>query len=459
MKIVICGAGQVGHSLAKYLSQTDNDVTVIDSSQETIETLNEEFDVQTIIGHPCQPDIMRRAGTNEADLLIAVTSSDEINMVACQVAHTIFSVPTKIARIRDQSYLDPEWSSLFAAKNIGIDHIISPEIEIAKAIERNINISGSFEVECLAQGQILLIGARALPDSSILHTPLKLLSPLLSNTEFNIILIIRHDQIIFPQEHDVIIAGDEVYFICKKDDAPKTMQMFGYYSEPFKRVVIIGGGNIGRNLSKFLEPHFPNLKTKIIENSKKQAQLLSEKFSNSVVIYGNALDSDILQEANVGGSEIVVSVTNDDKVNILSSLLAKKLGAKRTLSLINSTNYNSLMSSLGVDGIINPRSITISSILHYLRRGSIKSIHSLKDGVAEVIEGEVTNASPIAGCFVKKINLRNVMQILAVVRNGDIIFATENLAMIPGDYVIMIVAAHSTKKAEKLFTNRTEYLF
>ena len=459
MKIVICGAGQIGHSLAKYLSERDNDITIIDSSQESIDILNEQLDVQTVIGHPCQPDVMRNAGTNEADLLIAVTASDEINMIACEVAHTIFSVPTKIARIRDQSYLDSEWASLFTAKHIGIDHIISPEIEIAKAIERNINIPGSFEVQCLAENQIFLIGLKALNDAIILHTPLKLLSTLSIHAEFNIILIIRHDQIIFPQENDAIIAGDEVYFICKQTDAAKVIQAFGYYSEPFKRVVIIGGGNIGRNLSTFLEPHSPHLKTKVIENSKKQAQLLSEKFLNTVVIHGNALDSDILQEANVGGAEFVVSVTNDDKVNILSALLAKKLGAKRTLSLINSTNYNSLISSLGVDGIINPRSITISSILHYLRHGRIKSIHSLKDGVAEIIEAEVTSTSPIAGCFVKKINFRNVIQIIAVIRNEDIIFETDNLAIIPEDHVIMIVAPHSTKKVEKLFTNRAEYIF
>jgi trk system potassium uptake protein TrkA len=459
MKVVICGAGQVGHSLARYLSQADNDITIIDSSQESIDILNEQLDVQTIIGHPCQPDVMRNAGTNEADLLIAVTSSDEVNMVACEVAHTIFNVPTKIARIRDQSYLDPEWASLFIARNIGIDHIISPEVEIAKTIQRNINISGSFEVQSLGNNQLLLVGIKALGDSLILHTPLKLLSSILTQTELNIILIIRHDQIIFPQEDDAVIQGDEVYFICHEPDISKIIQAFGYYTEPFKRVVIIGGGNIGRNLASFLDADFPYLKTKVIEREKKQAQLLCEKFINTVVIHGNALDNDILQEANVGGSEIVVSVTDDDKVNILASLLGKKLGAKRTLALINSSNFNALTSSLGVDGIINPRSITISSILHHLSHGRIKSVHSLKDGIAEIIEGEVTDTSPIAGCFVKKVNVQNVFNIIAIIREGDVILAISNLSIKTGDRVLMIVSSHSTKRAEKLFTSRTEYIF
>ncbi len=459
MKVLICGGGQVGHSLAKYLSQGDNDVTVIDQSHETIDRFHEQLDVQTIVGHPCQPDTLKSAGIDEADLLIAVTPSDEMNIVACEIAHTIFNVPTKIARIREQSYLDPQWAPLFVARNIGIDHIIYPELEIAKSIRRNINVSGSFEVHSLNDDRILLVGIKAVAGGLALNTPLRLMATVIHGVDFNVALIIRNDQILFPQDHELILAGDEVYFVCNEEDINPVIEAFGHKNEQFKRIVIVGGGNIGNNLLSLLKGNSSYLQLKMIEKQKPTALKLSEKFPDVVIIQGNALEAEILEEANVGGSEVFISVSDDDKVNILASLLAKKLGAKRTLALINSTSYNSLMSSLGVDGVINPRSATISSILHLLRQGKIKSVHSLKDGVAEVIEAEISESSPILNYMVKKINIPNVMQVIVVIRDGVTLFTTHALMFKPGDQVVMVVAPHAIKKAEKMFTNRAEYIF
>ena len=457
MKIIVCGAGQIGHNLVRYLSEDNHEVVVIDQSENVIDKLSEELDIQAIVGQSSHPDVLKNAGAKNTDLIIAVPGSDEVNMLICQVAQSIFNIPIKIARIRDQGYLNTEWSSLFEDQNIGIDYVISPEMEIAKAISRNINISGAFDIHSLADEEIMFAGIHVLENSNILRTPLHLIPAIIPNLQFALAIIVRNAQVIFPQKDDILLPQDEVYVLCPKDHLEQTSKELGHLIPPFKRVLIMGGGHIGVNLASLIENR-DDLKTKIIERNFEQAQSISKLLKFTHVFHGTVLDGDLLQEANIGSTEIAISVTNDDKVNILSSLLAKKLGARRTFSIINDINYNPLINSLGVDGVINPKNITISSILHFLRTGRIKSMQTLRDGIADILEIDVLETSPIVGCFVNKINVSGAIHILAIKRNNVFIFSPNNITIQNKDHLIMIIAPHTLHRIEKLFFSRADYI-
>lgn len=458
MKVVVCGAGQVGFSIARYLSAESNDVTVIDQSPDLIGKVNESLDVQAIVGHASHPDILESAGVADADMLIAVTFADEVNMVACQIAHSIFNVPTKIARIRQQSYLEPMWADLFSRDHMPIDVIISPELEVARAIARRITVPGAFDMIPLADDKVRVIGVRCGEDCPVINTALRQLSGLFPDLNISIIGIVRDEDAFVPDSSDQMFAGDEVYFIADTEHVSRALATFGHdeQQEASRRITIIGGGNIGLNLARFIQ-EMDNVTARIIEHDNDRARRIVSLLHDTQVTHGDALDTEILEETNITNADTVVAVSNDDETNILASLLAKRYGVEKTIALVNRDTYTPLVTTLGIDVLVNPRAITVSTILQHIRRGRIRSVHSLRDGFAEVIEAEALETSPLVGSPLGEITLPPDVIIGAVVRDGEVIIARSNSVIESGDRVILLSAAHSVKKVEKMFSVQLEF--
>ena len=380
MKAIICGAGQVGSSIARELANERVDVTVVDQSADLIHRIRDTLDVRAMVGHASLPDVLEAAGAGDADMIIAVTFADEVNMIACQVAHSLFNVPTKIARVRAQSYRKPIWSDLFSRDNMPIDVIISPEIEVARAISRRFTVPGSFEMIPLADNKLRLIGVRCNDECPILNTPLRQLTNLFPDLHITIVGIIRQNKSIVPSGDDHLESGDDVYLVVDAAHVARAMSAFGHDEPEARRVVIIGGGIIGQSLAVDIEENFPGISTRLIEIDKERATAVAQTLSKTTVINGDALDPEILIEANVGNSATIVAVSNDDEVNILASLLAKRYGAERAVTLVNSTTYTPLLAPLGIDVVVSPRAITVSTILQYVRRGRIRSAGIVRFG-------------------------------------------------------------------------------
>lgn len=457
MKVIICGAGQVGFNIAHYLSVGGNDVTVVDQRPDLIRKISDTLDVRAIQGHASHPGVLEQAGAGDADMLIAVTYSDEVNMMACQVAHSLFEVPTKIARIREQSYLQPLWSSLFSQDHLPIDVVISPEIEVAKAIARRMKVPGALDVISLADDKVRLIGVRCNTDTPLINTPLRQLSVLFPTLNVVVVAIVRQGRPLVPTPEDQMLDGDEVYFVVDKEHEARALSAFGREGKEARRIIICGGGSVGLFLAQKLEQDHPSATIKIIESGKERAEYIAKTLSSTVVINGDALDPDILSEASVNAAETVVSVTNDDETNILSALLAKRSGAKRIMSLVNKTTYGPLVGTLGVDVVINPRSITVSNILQRVRRGRIHAVHSLFEGFGELIEADALETSPMVGRPLKDVKLPAGVLIGALVRKGEVITPRGTTVVQVGDRVVVFSINESVKKVEKMFSVQLEY--
>lgn len=457
MKVIVCGAGQVGFNIAHYLASENNDVTVIDQRPELIRKITDTVDVQAILGHASHPSVLEQAGAGDADMLIAVTQFDEVNMVACQVAHSLFNVPTKIARVRAQSYLQPMWSNLFTRDHMPIDVIISPEIEVARAITRRLQVPGALDVIPMAGDKVRLIGVRCDEDTPLINTPLRQLTVLFPDLNIVIIGIVRDGRPIVPTAEDQMLEGDEVYFVVDTEQVDRALAAFGREDREARRIVIFGGGNIGLFLAQQIEEAHPGASVKIIEINKERAEFVAKTVNRSVVINGDVLDPEILTEANVAAAETVVSVTNDDETNILAALLAKRYGAKRAMSLINKTTYNALMGPLGIDVVISPRTITVSNILQHVRRGRIHAVHSLHEGFGELIEADALETSSLVGKPLREVKLPAGVLLGAVVRGGAMISPRGNTVVQAGDRVVLFAAAEAVKKVEKMFSVRLEY--
>ena len=457
MKFVICGAGQVGFNIARYLAGESADVTVVDQSPELIQKITDLLDVNGVVGFASHPDVLERAGAQDADMLIAVTYADEVNMVACQVGHSLFEVPTKIARIRNQSYLNPLWSDLFSASNLPIDVIISPEVEVSRAIERRLMIPGAFDAINLAGGKVTLVGVHVREETPIISTPLRQLTDLFPDLHIYLVTIRRGDNVIAPGGDDELQPGDDVYFMCETAHLERAMLSFGYAEKEARRLVLIGGGNIGLELARSIEERHSYVQLKVIEYDKVRAERVAQTLRRSVVIHGDALEQDILAEANVGTAETVITVTNDDEVNILAALLAKKQGCARAITLINSTSYAQLLPGLGVDTVVSPRAITVSTILQHVRRGRIRAAHSLADGVGEVIEAEVLETSGLAGSRIREAGLPDGVVIGALVRNGAFVVPRGGTVIQAGDLVVLFAKPGAVKKVERLFSVKLEF--
>lgn len=457
MKVIVCGAGQVGSNIARHLALENNDVTVVDRSPDLIRRISDTLDVNGVVGHASLPDVLERAGLADADLLIAVTYSDEVNMVACQVAHSLFAVPTKIARVRQQGYLDSLWANLFSRDHMPIDFIISPEMEVARAVSRRLKVPGAFELIPLVEDKVKLLGVRCKDDCPLVYTPLRQLTQLFPDLNIVIVGITRESKAIIPTSDDQMLPGDEVYFVVDSDQIGRAMAAFGHEETEARRLLIFGGGNIGLFLAQEIEREHEWVKTKIIENGRERAELIAGLLTKTMVLKGDVLDPDILEEANVGATETVVAVTNEDETNILASLLAKKYGCQRTITLINTATYEPLISSLGIDVVVSPRNITVSTILQHVRRGRIHSVHTLREGFGELIEAEALETSDLVGKPLREVNLPSGVILGAIVRDGEMICPTGSTIVQSKDRVVLFAAEDSIRKVEKMFSVQLEY--
>lgn len=457
MKVLICGAGQVGFNIARYLAGENADVTVVDQSRELIEKITDSLDVKGLVGFASHPDVLEAAGARDAEMVIAVTYADEVNMVACQICHTIFEVPTKIARVRHQSYLEPMWSDLFSSDHMPIDVIISPEIEVARAIERRLQLPGAFEVQPLADGKVSLVGLHCTEDTPVINTPLRQLTALFPDLHIVVIGISRDGSGFVPTPEDEMRAGDDIYLVADTRHLARTMAAFGHDEREARRVIIIGGGNIGLNLARAVEKNHPQVNLKVIEMDKRRAEAVAQALRRAVVIHGNALETEILEEANAASAETVIAVTNDDEVNILTSLLAKRYGCRRAVTLINKATYTPLISTLGIDTVVSPRAITVSKILQHVRRGRIRSVHSLGEDFGEVIEAEALETSSLVGVPIREAKLPDGVIVGAIVRGAEVIIPRGDTLTRPNDLVVIFARPDAVKKVEKLFAVKLEF--
>lgn len=458
MKVVILGAGTVGFNIARYLATRDNDVTVVDQSEVLLKRISDTIDIQPVVGYASHPDVLAKAGVEEADLLIALTLSDEVNIVACEVVNSLYTVPKKIARIRNQSYLSPALNRMFGVEKIAIDYIISPESEVAKTICRSLRVMGAFDVKSLWDEEIKIFGLRCDTPSVMLNTPLRLLPGLFPRLNFMVACLYREGELFIPSGNDQILLHDEVYLVATPSQIHEIMNHFHYNYEIGKRALIIGGGSIGLTLAMEIEENLPQVAVKIIERDPIRAEYIARHLREAEVMCGDGLDVDVLKESGVQDMDTVISVTEDDKVNILSSLLVKREGARRTITLLNNMDYSSLVTSLGIDAIVSPHAITVSTILQYIRQGHVQSVHSLKDGEVEIIETEVQETSNIIGLTIEDINIKGKIQIASLLRQNDMIILPSKTTIRAGDRLILVVAKDVVEKIERLFAPRPGYL-
>jgi trk system potassium uptake protein TrkA len=457
MKVIVCGAGQVGFNIARYLANEKNDVTVIDQRPDLLRRLGDTLDVRCVQGYASHPPVLEAAGAADADMIIAVTAADETNMVACQVAHSLFNVTTTIARVRHQNYLQPIWSNLFSRDHLPIDVIISPELEVARAVMRRLKVPGATEVIPLAGDKVRLIGVRCTVDTPVVNTPLRQLTVLFPDLNIVVIGIVRDGRAIVPSAEDQMLPGDEVMFVVDTQHVPRAMTAFGHEEAEARRIVIFGGGNIGRCLAQEIEALPSAVTAKVIELDTETAEEAARQLEDTVVLNGDVLDTAILEEANVGSAETVVAVTNDDETNILSALLARRMGCKRVMALANRPDYGALMSQLGIDVVILPRAITVSTILHHVRRGRIHAVHSLREEFGELIEADAPETSSLVGRPLKELKLPSGVLLGAIVRDGKVINPRGATVVQANDRVVLFAPSDAVKKVEKMFSVRLEY--
>ncbi len=457
MKVIICGAGRVGFGIAERLSQESNDVSVIDTSPSLVNVIRETLDVRGYVGHGAHPDVLARAGAEQADMIIAVTLYDEINMIACQVAHSLFNVPTKIARIRSQSYLATHYSDLFSREHLPIDVIISPEVEVGKMVLRRIALPGATDAVRFADDLVVMVAIECTEDCPVVNTPLEQLSELFPDLNATVVGVWRNEELFVPRSDDQLETGDLAYVICARDHVRRTLGLFGHEETEAGRIVIAGGGNIGYYVAQAIEQRQPRTKVRIIEHNRERAVEIADRLRRTVVLHGSSLDQQILAEADIHDAELMVALTNDDQVNILSSVMAKRLGCKSNLTLINNPSYQDFTKTLGIDAHINPRAVTISKILQHVRRGRIRAVYSVQKGSAEVIEAEALETSPLVGTPLRDLDLPDGVRIGAVLRDKKVIRPEGTLRIKAKDRVVMFATVQTVRNVEQMFRVSLEF--
>ena len=458
MNIIICGAGRVGFTIAKLLSEQSHSITVIDQSSEDIQKINDTLDVKAIVGKATYPSILEKANAAETDMIIAVTRNDEINMLICQIAFSIFNIPKKIARIRSQDYLNPKFTRVYNKENLPIDVIISPEIEIARSIQRKLEAPGALDSVPFAENQIRLLEILIKDNCRLIDLKLNELTNKFPNLDANIIAIIRKDKSFIPKKTDQIKVNDKIYVIINSSQMAETLEAFGHSEKISKKILIIGGGNIGYNLAKNIEDTLEGVRVKIVEKDKLRSEYLANELNNTIVINGNGLDEEVLSEANLDEAETVLALTNDDEDNLMVSVLVEKFAKdqkdiedKRTMALINKPNYSLLQSSLKIDDLIDPRMNTVSSILKHIHKGTIENAYTISNGEYEVIEAEIIESSELINKELKNSNLPDEIRIGAVLRNKKVIIPKSDFVFQKDDQIVLIVKKDAVGVVENLF--------
>ncbi|MFX0540306.1 Trk system potassium transporter TrkA [Roseovarius sp. S4756] len=450
MKVIICGAGQVGWQIARHLSGEKNDVTVVDSNPDLVRRATDTLDVQGLAGFASYPDILERAGARDADMIIAATHSDEVNMVTCQVAHSVFAISRKIARLRSQSYLDAIYSDLYRRDHMPIDVVISPEKEVAEAALQRLAAPAAFDTEKFMGGKAQLMGLRLDEDCPVVNTPLRQLSDLFSTLRVVVLAVRRDGRLFAPEAADQLFVGDECYVFAPNEDIPRTLEVFGKKAHKQERVVILGGGNVGLSVAKALEARGRGIRAKVVERDRRIAERAADALERTIVLNGDALDRSILTEAGIGKADAVLSVTDDDKTNLLAAVRAKSEGCPFAIALINDPTLIPLLEPIGVDAYINPRATTVSSILRHIRHGRVRGVYSIGDAEAEVIEAQVMSTSSIAGTMIRDIDFPEGVLVGAVQKGDKILKPTGALRIDEGDVIVIFAMASDVERVEQL---------
>jgi len=458
MNIIICGAGRVGFTIAKILSEQGHSITIIDQSSEDIKKIDDTLDVKSIVGKATYPSILEKANASTADMIIAVTRNDEINMLICQISFSIFNVQKKIARIRSQDYLNPKFTKVYNKENLPIDVIISPEIEIAKSLQRKLEAPGALDNVPFADNKIRLLEILINEKCPLKDIKLNQLTKNFPKLNANIMGVIRGDKFVVLKKNDIMLKDDKAYVVINASQMKETLIAFGHNEKISNKILIIGGGNIGFNLAKNLEESFDSARVKIIEKNKERAELIASELNNTIVINGDALDEEVLIEANLDESQTVLALTNDDEDNLMVSVLVEKLAKdksdlseKRTMALINKPNYSLLQSSLKIDDFIDPRMNTVSSILKHIHKGTIENAYSILNGEYEIIEAEIIDTSELINKELKNSNLPDEIRVGAILRGEEVIIPRSDFIFKKEDVVILLAKKNFLHVVENMF--------
>ncbi len=450
MKVIICGIGQVGWQIARQLSGERNDVTVIDMSADLVRRATETLDVQGIIGFASYPDVLDRAGAKDADMIIAATRSDEVNMVICQVAHSIFSVPRKVARLRAQSYLDAIYADLYRSGHMPIDVVISPEKEVAEAALQRLAAPSAFDTESFMDGRAQLLGIALDADCPVLNTPLRQLNDLFSTLRAIVVGIRRNGTLFAPDAEDQLYAGDAIYVFTHSHDVARALEIFGKATQRREKVVIVGGGAVGLAVAQALERQTHRVRAKLIERNRERAEAASDALSDTIVLNGDGMDSGLLAEADIGRADAVLALTDDDKTNLLTAVRARQQGCPLTIALVNDPTLVALMGPLDIDAHINPRATTVSSILRYIRHGRVRQIYSIGDSEAELIEAQVLSTSPLAGRMIRDIEFPNGVLVGGVLKGDQMVKPSGDLRIEDGNIIALFAMSADVPEVERL---------
>ena len=457
MKVIICGAGQVGWQIARHLASEKNEVTIVDSNQELVKRATDTLDVKGVSGFASYPDVLSDAGAEDADMIIAATHTDEVNMVTCQVAHSIFDIPRKIARLRSQSYLDAIYADLYRRDHLPIDVVISPELEVAEAALKRLSSPNAFESETFLDNNAQLLGLHIEESCPVVNTPLRQLNDLFSTLSVIVVGVRRQGVLFAPNAGDQLFFSDEVYLMCHSKDTVRTLDVFGKTQGEQNRVILIGGGNVGLRIAKVLEEQENRIRVKIIEKNRARAETAAGTLERTIVLHGDGLDSGLLDEANVSKTDTILAVTDDDKTNMLAAVRAKSRGCKKAIAVINDPTMTPLMGPLGIDAYINPRSTTVSSILRHIRHGKVKNVYSIGDAEAEIIEAQVMSTSPIAGRRISDINFPEGVIVGGILKNDGMIKPDSNTKIEEGDTIAVFALSKDIQEVERLLQVTIDY--
>ena len=450
MKVIICGAGQVGWQIANHLAGERNEVTIVDFNPELVRRATDTLDVRGIAGFASYPDVLEKAGAKDADMIIAATQSDEINMVTCQVAHSVFGVPRKIARLRAQSYLDAIYSDLYRRDHLPIDVVISPEREVAEAALQRLAAPATFDTESFMKGRVQLLGLALDDDCPVLNTPLRQLNELFSTLRAIVVGVRRQGRLFTPEPEDQLFVGDQIYVFSHSEDMNRTLDIFGKTTHKQERIVIIGGGHVGLGVARALETRTEKLRVKVIEKNRAIAENAADHLQRTIVLNGDGLDMDILLEAGIDRADAILAVTDDDKTNLLVAVRAKAAGCQMAIALVNDPSLVSLMGPLNIDAYINPRATTVSSILRHIRHGRVRAIYSIGNTEAEVIEAQVLSTSPLAGQIIRDIPFPEGVLVGAVLKGDKVLKPHGDLRMEDGDVILLFALTKDVAEVERL---------
>jgi trk system potassium uptake protein TrkA len=450
MKIIILGAGQVGHTVAERLAGEHNDITVVDQNHQLLIALQEHTDIRTVCGQASYPDVLVRAGIEDADMILAVTSSDEVNMIACQVAHSMYHTPLRLARVRSRDFL--AYPALFAPEAVPINFIISPEQLVTTFIQHLIRAPGVLQILDFAGGRAQLVAVKAHRGGVLLGHELRDLSAHIPNVETRVVSIYRRNRAIDPDGNTVIEEGDEIFFLAGRKDIPALVNAFRRSDRPNHRIIIAGGGNIGRRLAETIEADYH---VKLIEYDAQHCRALAEALHETIVLHGDAADEELLKQEDIDSTDMFIAVTNDDEANILSGMLAKRLGARKVVAIINRPSYVDLVQGTAVDIALSPAQLTIGALLAHIRRGDVVAVHSLRRGAAEAIEliahGDYKTSQVVGRC-VDELPLPEGVMVGVIVRGEELVFPHRDVVIEAEDHVILFLAdRRRISDVERLF--------